>query len=106
MPTRTLSPIARTAMALAFLKPSRIRWSMRLIPSVTICIADRNDRLSYNDHLLREQVDCVRPGNDLLGCGDNHVRCEEDHLRHGKDRYGGNKDRYDREKDRYDRLGL
>ena len=32
MPARTFSPMARIAMALAFLKPSQIRWSMGFIP--------------------------------------------------------------------------
>ena len=32
MPARTFSPMARIAMALAFLKPSRIRCSMGFIP--------------------------------------------------------------------------
>src|SRR5262249_21691865 len=75
MPARTFSPMARIAMALVFLKPSRIRWSIGFIPSVNNRRAYENDRLCYNDHFLREQVDRVRPEDNLLGSGNNHHQC-------------------------------
>src|SRR5207249_5660681 len=83
MPARAFSPMARIAMALAFLKPSRIRWNMQVIPSVNNRYWYGNDQPCYNDHFLREQVDRVRPEHNLLASGNNHRQCEGDYSRHG-----------------------
>ena len=41
------------------------------------------DRLCYNDRFLSEQVDCVRPGNNVFASANNDFQCEEDYFRHG-----------------------
>src|SRR5438094_8401449 len=54
----------------------------RLDNGIARATAYGNDRLRYNDHFLREQVDYLRPGINLLAGGINHVRCKEDCFRH------------------------